>query len=118
LATLLSAAPALAEDLQFLGPSNSSADLLTSAGFTLAIALLAVLTGGVAYLTYCDFMDRQTESSERLKLDREKGWAKGAPKELTKKEGPGDPLLREGKKKGFGGGQQRANGDSTTNKSQ
>jgi hypothetical protein len=37
-------------------------DLVTTLLFTLAIVFLVILTGGVVYLSYCDFMDRQAEA--------------------------------------------------------
>ena len=47
------------------GLSLDSADVITSVFFVIAVVLLVVLTGGVAYLSIMDFLDRQQESENR-----------------------------------------------------
>lgn len=43
-------------------PPDPSQDLVVSIIFVTAIILLVVVTGGVVYLSYLDFLDRKTEA--------------------------------------------------------
>ena len=74
------AGPAFAEEAaEAAGAVDPPPDIVTSIFFTLAIALLVVLTGGIAYLGIMDALDKKTEREEREKFDRE---SRGAPTPL------------------------------------
>lgn len=91
----------------------SAEDALTTAGFTLALLLLVVVTLGVAYLTYLDFADRQESQKDAERTAREASASAfaaqarqqpGAPRPEAPRPPPGagDPALQAAKKKGFG----------------
>lgn len=82
----------------------SQNDLVASIGFTLALVLLVVLTGGVAYLTFLDWSDKQEakKDAERTQRDEYAKQTQAAAKAAPPKVGAGDPLMSEAKRRGFG----------------
>ena len=82
---------------------EATSDVVTATLFTAAIVGLVVVTGGVIYLTFADWQDRQAEAAAAEEAARDAARLRTLPQRKgggPPKEGPGDPRLS--KDKGFG----------------
>ena len=89
-------------------------DTLTSVLFVTAAVLLVVVTAGVAFLSYAEFMDKKEEEDARTTLEREQRFgapwqpgsssssASSASSSMPAKQREVDPARMALKAKGFG----------------
>jgi len=85
-------------------------DTLTSVLFVTAAVLLVVVTAGVAFLSYAEFMDKKEEEDARTTLEREQrfgtpwqpGSSSSASSSMPAKQREVDPARMALKAKGFG----------------
>ena len=92
------ASPALALDASPFGTENP----LVSAGFVVAVALLLVVTGGVAYLSVSDFNDRQEEKKAAELASKEAKFASKDAAAERKLDLPAGSKPKRATSKGFG----------------